>query len=274
MATILCLGDSHTRGFYGSDWVYMLQAELGRDVKLVRAGVDGQLVRNIGARAAKALADAQGKGGNSLAAVVLFCGTNDALACCSPDWRQFHERTTRHVLPGEQVSADSFEADVRRVVALALVAAVAPLSSLPVALVTLPPLDEHDFASGPGNAVVRELNARLAKIAADKEFKGVALIDLFSALEHESRRRPPPARQPLGAPPPAAHAPGAMVRGGMVALARRYVLRQPWDSVAAANGGRLLTDRIHLSDAAGRILSGLLLPWAKGAMVAAARASG
>jgi len=283
MATILCLGDSHTRGFYGSDWVSMLQGELGTGATLVRAGVDGQLARNIERRSARALAGA----GALLCGVVLFCGTNDALAC-SPDWRLFHERRTGHVLPGEDVSVDSFERDVRRILALVAAtrfasaaaaaegaAAAAPSSSsppMPVALVTLPPLDEHDFADGPRNAVVRDLNARLAKIAADERGNGVTLVDLFSVLEQEARRSPPPPRRP-GAPPPPAHTPGAMVRGGMLALARRWLLRQPWDRVAAAGGGRLLTDRVHLSDRAGRALCGALVPWARRAAPAATAAA-
>jgi hypothetical protein len=61
-----------------------------------------------------------------------------------------------------------------------------------------------------------------------------------------------------------------MLRTGLACVARRYLLRRSWDSVAAAGGGRLLTDRIHLSDVAGRLLADALLPWARGAVAASA----
>jgi lysophospholipase L1-like esterase len=285
--TILCLGDSHTRGLYGSDWVTMLERALGEGgggasssakTKLIRKGVDGQLSNNINARAAGAIADATSSAAQPLSAVVLFCGTNDALCCSSKDWRDFHARVTKFLKPGEEVTADTFEASVRRMVETSVAGGAGASSSAPapapapaVALVTLPPLDEHDLQSNnPSNAIVRELNRRLQKIAAEFPDR-VTLIDLFAACERDLRQNPPPSRA-VSAPEQQqqSHAPKAMVRLGAVCLARRWLLRQSWDKVAAANGGRLLTDRIHLSDAAGRLLCDALLPWARKATVGAA----
>jgi lysophospholipase L1-like esterase len=236
--TILCLGDSHTRGFYGSDWVSMLQGELGPNVTLVRAGVDGQLARNIAERTPRALADA------TPTAAVVFAGTNDALAC-SPDWRLFHERTTGHVLPGDAADAGTFERDVRRILEVIAGAGAA------AALVTLPPLDEHDWRDGPGNAVVRELNARLHKIAADADGAakegggggGVTLLDLYSALEKESARSPPP-------PPPRRRRPPTAARPKGHGARRHARPGAPVGAAAAVGPGRagqrrLAADRPH-----------------------------
>jgi lysophospholipase L1-like esterase len=278
--TILCLGDSHTRGFYGSDWVSMLQRELP-SARLVRRGVDGQLARNIAARCPAALADAAAN--STLAGVVLFCGTNDTLCASSAEWRQLHERTTKFVKPGEACSPDTFEASVRQMIELVVGAGGAAAAGAAaqqqqtrppppprIALVTLPPLDEHDMVDGPNNNLVREHNSRLVKLAA--EFPtSVTLVDLFALLYKALASAPPPPRPAAVAATIGPHQPKAMVRGEMVGLARRWLLRQPWDKIADANGGLMLTDRIHLSDRAGQVLAEALRPWAaEAASVAAA----
>jgi lysophospholipase L1-like esterase len=269
-STILCLGDSHTRGFYGSDWVSMLQRELGQGTTLVRRGVDGQLARNIAARTARGVADANATA--PLSSVILFCGTNDTLAASSTDWQTLHERTTKFIEPGApRCSPDTFEASVRKAL-IEIAAANKNAALLPVALVTLPPLDEHDLAGAPINALVREHNARLVKLAAEDP-GSVTLIDLYALLERALQSDPPPPARRAAPPLPAteSHAPKQMVRKGMVALARRWLLRQKWDKIADADGGRYLTDRIHLSDRAGSVLAAAVKPWAVQVVEQAAR---
>lgn len=251
----------------------MLQRELpSPTVSIVRSGVDGQLARNIEARAAAAIA-AAASAQAPLSGVVLFAGTNDALSMSNGQWRTFHARVTKFLKgPDEEVSADTYEASVRRTVEAAVAAtagAGAKAGGGGVALVTLPPLDEHDLENGPGNAVVRELNARLRKVAAEFFARGgVTLIDFFAACERDLAQHPPPPRAPSSAapapPPPPPHTPLGTLSLEIGGLARRWLLRQDLDAIAAANGGRLLTDRIHLSDAAGRLLCDALLPWARG----------
>ena len=83
----LALGDSHTRGFLGADWVTPFASAIGSKKSFIRAGVDGQLADAISARLPGLLA----KHGLPEVATVL-AGTNDVLAGYGPGFYAYYVR--------------------------------------------------------------------------------------------------------------------------------------------------------------------------------------
>jgi hypothetical protein len=75
----LALGDSHTRGFLGADWVTPFASAVGAKRAFLRAGVDGQLADAISERLPGIL---QKHGVPGVATVL--AGTNNVLAGYGP----------------------------------------------------------------------------------------------------------------------------------------------------------------------------------------------
>lgn len=71
---VICLGDSHTRGFYGASWLNLLRPQFPQ-LRFINAGHDGEPSESIAARL-PALLEAH----PNPAAVLLFSGSNDCIA--------------------------------------------------------------------------------------------------------------------------------------------------------------------------------------------------
>ena len=264
--TLLCVGDSHTQGTSGTDWVAAL-ARRHPNLRVVNAGVNAEWAEMVAARL-PALLDAH----PGVVGVTLLAGTNDVLAAESAAMRGFYRlrfgaAALARVRPP---SPEGFEAAIDG--ALRALREKAP-AGCRVALLTLPPVGER--LGDAANARAARYNEVLARAAAAARARGldVALFDFGAACRaHLEAAGPVPGR--AGAPP--AFALGSwwgLLTWYPWALLRRRALRQGWDAIARAGGMRLLTDQVHLSDAAAELLLAELAPWADGVAAAAAAAA-
>ena len=113
-----------------------------------------------------------------------------------------------------------------------------------IALLSVPPLGEDP--AGEANGTAARHNAVLKEVAAAH---GAAYLpsseELAALIERDGGGLPYKLRPAL-----------------MLANAfRRYVLRQDWDGIAAANGFAALTDGIHLSDRGATVVADLISRW-------------
>jgi hypothetical protein len=85
--TVICLGDSHTHGFWGSCWVRTLQQQLPH-LRFINAGVDGQPTASIMRRLPGLL-----RAHPNPAAVTILAGSNDVIAQQSRQLQRFYAFT-------------------------------------------------------------------------------------------------------------------------------------------------------------------------------------
>ena len=71
---VICLGDSHTRGFYGASWLNLLRPQFPH-LRFINAGHDGETSEAIAARLPPLL-----ESHPDPAAVLIFSGSNDCIA--------------------------------------------------------------------------------------------------------------------------------------------------------------------------------------------------
>jgi hypothetical protein len=197
-------------------------------------------------------------------------------------------------------SVEQFEADAERAIALVAGSSASssslqringndsqPLCPL-VAVVTLPPLGEQ--LGSAADLKIREYNAALARVV-QRHPERARLVDFYWACVRQlgssggnggsgggngvitdtnsgstSTSTSSSKRQGLSsAPPPPNYdphnAPWQEVCLQLSAALQRRVLRRKWDAIAARHGLRLLTDNVHLSDAAGALLERELRPF-------------
>jgi lysophospholipase L1-like esterase len=83
--TVICLGDSHTRGFLGASWINLLRPQFPQ-LRFINAGNDGEPSERILARLPGLL-----KAHPDPAAVLIFSGSNDCIAQETEDLQQYYK---------------------------------------------------------------------------------------------------------------------------------------------------------------------------------------
>lgn len=214
------LGDSHTMGRIGADWVTALAADLP-EWNLVNAGINGETAQNVRERVPEVLACAPRQ-------VILLVGTNDVIGGLHPDWTRMFLKSGAFAA---EPTLEGFEADLSGL--------VDDLEGVPVALVSLPPLGRDP--DSPAGVRLQEHDALVRAVAARH---GCTLLDLHAALD---------AWHPRG--PAQSWTVGAVVLRMYGALFRHHLLGQDWDAIA---GGDAHVDGIHLSGRAGSELGALV----------------
>jgi len=228
---VVCLGDSLTQGNVSFDYVYALASRLEPDgYTVLNAGVNGDLAWNVLERV-----DAVVSG--QPAYVVLLVGTNDVRACETD--RAAARYVRRKNLP-RMPDADFFRESYG-----GILDALASNECTRTIVVTIPPLGER--AGEPIDEVVERFNGI---VAAEASARDASCLDLHGTLE---RRLAGGDRE---------SAPAYDGRRARLMLLRAVVLRQlfgwSWNRIARHNGMRLLTDGVHLDEAAGAELVDLV----------------
>lgn len=101
---VICLGDSHTRGFYGASWLNLLRPQFPH-LRFINAGHDGEPSESIAARLPGLL-----KAHPDPAAVIIFSGSNDCIAQEQQglqDYYKWNFRTSQYC--SEQNALDNME---------------------------------------------------------------------------------------------------------------------------------------------------------------------
>jgi len=233
--TVVCLGDSITRGKWSADWVGRLSREWGeRGYRFVNAGGDAELAWNALERLDDAI-----RAKPDLVTVLL--GTNDVNATLSPAIARWY--VGRAKLPQEPTLAWYLETMER------VVTRLSGETSARVGLCSLTLLGED-----PGDPANKRMEEYSAGIRALARVRGAAYLPLHERLREHLTANPP--RDPR---PPR---PGM----GPILKARfkHSVLRRSWDDISRENGYGLLTDGIHLNDTAGGIVADLVVDFMMG----------
>lgn len=226
---VACLGDSHTHGSFGYNWVKLLRKQLDREgIELAPFAVNGELAYNARKRVGEVLAwEAD--------LVVVLIGTNDVNARVNATLTErYMERCHLPERPSEAFFKEQLEGIVAELKA----------GGVPrIALVTLPLLgerlgDEADEMIGVYNESLREvagregcqvveLNAAMREaLLAENGGKGVGVFEGLSLMNK--------------------------------AMLKRYLLFRGWDAIGRSHGLYLLTDTIHLNERSGRMLARLV----------------
>ena len=227
---VVCVGDSITHGVASASYVDRLRARLGQDgFAIVNAGINGNLAWNVLQRLDDVVACRPD-------AVILLVGTNDVLGTLGPGWESMYRRQ-QHI-PATPTLA-WYRENLR-----ATLGRLSAETGARVAVLDLPPIGE-DLGS-PTNDLVRRYNAAIRELAAEAGATVLPLHDRLAALLPPDHAPPPfdGTRRLMG-----------------VALARRAVLRQPWDDVSAAAGLTLLTDGVHLNGRAADVIADIVEGW-------------
>jgi lysophospholipase L1-like esterase len=238
---IVCLGDSHTQGQLGANWLNLLQPDVSR--QLINAGVNGEMAHTISRRLECVLTINPGA-----SALVLLAGTNDILAQSNWAFALYH-RYIRRQLPPEytfKIFTDHMEQ------VLTTFALRAP--GAPVFVVTMPPIGE-DLTSSL-NAHVERYNTATRDLCA--RHSNARLVDFHDACRRYLQQQ---AELP-GARPATRYVnhPLFMPTLGVSGYIQRYLMGRSWDSIARKRGMHLLVDHIHLNDTAAQLLADLLRP--------------
>jgi lysophospholipase L1-like esterase len=225
---VACLGDSHTHGRVGADWVRRIRMRMGIEGWLfINAGHNGDLAWNLGQRLEEViLCDPD--------FALILIGSNDIMGACDPDDAAAYVESNR--LP-RTPNIDWYESQLRDIVHRLKEATHAE-----IILCTLPPLGEEP--EGPAAGAVAAHNAIVGMLG---RVERLAVLPLHRLLAAEIKKSPGPPYVP-------GNRKGPMYR----ALLRRYLLGKTWDEVGRAQGYSLLTDGIHLGDRAGGMLAALV----------------
>jgi lysophospholipase L1-like esterase len=227
--TVLCLGDSITRGVYSFDWVSVLRRKRP-EFRFVNAGRDGELAYNARLRVDKEL--------NCRPDVVLVAlGANDVNALTSDyNTRRAVKLHRLPQTPSLEWYAENMLSIVARVRELAPAARLALMS---------PPVLGEDLANV-ANRMLPDYCAALRQIARDN---GASYLPLHEQMRAFLAATPPPV-----APPPLDKG----IRRARRAALRHILLRQSWDKISGKYGLRLTTDNIHLNSAGGMMAADLV----------------
>lgn len=108
--SVIALGDSHTRGFYGASWLNILRPQFP-NLQIINAGHDGEPSHSIAARLPALL-----KTHPDPAAVLIFAGSNDCIAQESEDLQWYYKQMFRlPELCSEQTALQNVEKMVEMV---------------------------------------------------------------------------------------------------------------------------------------------------------------
>jgi lysophospholipase L1-like esterase len=228
MTTVLCLGDSITRGVYSFDWVGVLQEKLPA-CRFVNAGRDGELAYNARLRVDAELSCRPD-------VVIVMLGTNDVNALTS-DYNTRRAAKIHHLpqTPSLEWYAENIRAIVSRARELAPAVRLALMS---------PPVLGEDLANV-ANRLLPDYCAVLQQIARDN---GAEYLPLHERMREFIAATPPPVAPPLL---------DKGIRRARRAALRHILLRQSWDKISGKYGLRLTTDNIHLNTTGGMMAADL-----------------
>lgn len=226
---IACLGDSHTKGECGYNWIELLREQwTGRPIDIANHGVNGELAYNARQRTGDVISYQP-----DLTLVLL--GTNDVNA------RVNRPLTQRYITKGRlpQKPDRAFFLEHLH----GIIDDLQTASQTRIALLTLPPLSED--LHGEANQMIDHYNHEIRNTTAQRN---LPLIDLSQALKKELLERNQGRGRPL-----------YQGRGLMAwAMIQRKFLFRSWNAISRTHGLHLLTDTIHLNETSGRILAGLV----------------
>ena len=231
---VALIGDSHTHGLCGADWVPSIR-ERYRQRVFVNAGMNCNLAWNVGQRLSGIL-DLDPR-----AAVVLI-GSNDAMATLNDGAAQVY--MLDQGLP-QLPSADFFRDNLRRILGRLREAGVHRR-----AVVTLPPLGEDPASEY--NKLISAFNNDIRAIGAENGAVILPLNEKIWKLIHELRLDGPPPRMLEYLPD------NRRVLQMVKSLAQHYAMGKSWDEISAASGLVALSDNIHLNDRGGKLLEDLV----------------
>lgn len=222
---VACLGDSHTHGRVGADWVRKMRMRMGMEGWLfINAGHNGDLAWNLLQRLEPVIAC------DPDCAVILI-GSNDVMAACHAG--DAAEYVKSNALPAPP-NIGWYEEQLR-----AVVRQFKERTHAEVVLCTIPPLGE-----GPQEEVAGVLAAHNAVVGMIGRTEGVHVLPLHRLLATELKGHVGPA-----------YTPGDRKRPMGRALVGRYLLGKTFDQVGQEAGFSLLSDGIHLGDRAATMLA-------------------
>ena len=224
---VVCAGDSLTHGLVSASYVDRLDRQLRpAGYQIVNAGVNGDLAFNVLARLDEVVACGPD-------VVTLLVGTNDINARFNATWeRRYRKNQGLPVAP----TLDFYVSNVN-----AIITRLRRETKARVVLLEIPMLGED--LGGPMNGLVREYNAALHAIAAQR---GLACLPLYDRLV---------GLLPAGhEPTPYTGDISAVMWAGVASM----LARRSWDEIAQRNGLVALTDHIHLSDRAADVVAELV----------------
>ena len=217
--TVVCIGDSLTHGRTSSDYVALLQKRFRpKGYQFVNAGLNGELAYNVRQRLETVIACRPSW-------ITLMVGTNDVYAALST--ANAHETMEQMDLP-ERPTREVFRRYLTEICLQLHKATTAPL-----ALLSLPPLGED-----PAHRAF-QLTADYSRI--------------IQTVAHETGNTYLPIHERMRAYLESQNRPGRSFDAyrdgmGLAVKARRFLLRQSFDTIARRNGFALLTDFFHLND--------------------------
>jgi len=217
--TVVCIGDSITHGRTSSNYVTLLQKRFRpKGYRFVNAGLNGELAYNVRQRLEAVIACRPSW-------ITLMVGTNDVYAALST--ANAHETMAQMDLP-ERPSREAFRRYLTDICLQLRNATAAPL-----ALLSLPPLGED-----PAH--------RAFQLAADYS-------RIIQTVAHETGNTYLPIHERMRVYLENQDRPGRSFGAyrdgmGLAVKARRFLLRQSFDTISRRNGFSLLTDFFHLND--------------------------
>ena len=217
--TIVCLGDSITRGQVSANYIDVLAERLSPlDVRLVNAGVNNDLTDNVLRRVPAAAAE-------NPDIVTVLVGTNDVIASLSYRNALFYILNRRlYRWPVLTEGLRNLAKVVRRLKATTHAA---------IGVASIPVLGEA--LNGREMQAVRRYNAGVRQIV---EAEGAAYLPVFEHMDAFLRENGRVDGLPYNHQSP---------RETMKLMARRVLLREDFDEFSAREGYLLLTDSVHLN---------------------------
>ncbi len=241
--TVLCLGDSLTRGNCSASYTEELSTRFEKSgIRVVNGGINGDMVHDVLARLNGVLAAAP-----SPDAITILIGTNDANSTLDPNVAQRAlENPAAGRIPVEPVY---------RALYAELIERLKKDTDAPIILISIPPIGEV-----PGSA---EWNRSAEYAAAVREIAAAESCDYVPFFEMLSARI-------LENPPNPESFPNheEWSKGMRSAVLRRHVLGEDYDTIGAVRGYRYHSDQLHLNEDAILILADALEPVIRKAIAA------
>lgn len=241
--TVLCLGDSLTRGNCSADYTTRLSRRLEKDkIRVVNAGINGNMVHDVLARLAGVLEDTP-----SPEAITILIGTNDANATLDSNVaKRALENPAMGRIPDEPVYRTLYTELIER---------LRQNTDAPIILISIPPIGEVPGSTEWNRSA--EYAAAVRDIAAAER---CAYVPLFETLSSRIMKNPPNPDEFPGHED--------WTRGMHMAVFRRHVLGKDYRTIGSAEGYILHSDQLHLNEEAAAILVDLLEPFVREAIEA------